>query len=142
MSMTRPPAVKQFFTRNPVLKLLCLALALSVWLLSSSGRRIQVDVPLPVTLVDVPAGYAPHPAPPARISCTLSGPSILLDGALRSHPELKLSMAGAVAPGSTVFMHLESHLKLPEGISVVRISPATLEIHLTARQSPAGGLHP
>jgi hypothetical protein len=142
MSVIRATTVKQFFTHNLALKLLCLALAVSVWLLSSTGRKMQVELQLPLKVVDIPAGFVLNSPPPALITYTLSGPSILVNGALRSNQQLKLSMAGAAASGSTLFKNLDSHLKLPEGVTVTRISPAVLELHLEARHTPAGGQHP
>jgi hypothetical protein len=142
MSAMSATTVKQLFTRNPALKLLCLAVAISIWLLSATSRRVQVDLSLPLKVADIPAGYSLSSRPPAAVTYTLSGPSILIDGLLRSNPEVKLSMAGAATPGTTAFMHLESYLKLPEGVMVIRISPATLELSLEPGHKPAGGQHP
>jgi hypothetical protein len=142
MSALSVTTAKQLFTRNPTLKLLCLAMAVSVWCLSATSRRVQVDLSLPLKVVDIPMGYALSSTPPTAITYTLSGPSILVDGALRSNTQLKLSMAGAATQGKTAFMHLESYLKLPEGITIIRISPAALELNLVPDYTPAGGQHP
>jgi hypothetical protein len=141
MAVIRITTVKQLFTRNLTLKLLCLAVAVSVWCLSSTSRRTQVELSLPLKVGDIPPGYTLSSTPPAVITYTLTGPSFLIAGMLRSNTEVKLSMAGAVKPGTTVFMHLESHLKLPEGVTVIRISPAALELNLEPGHTPAGGLH-
>jgi hypothetical protein len=75
------------------------------------------------------------------ITYSLSGPSILIGSTLRSNTYVKLSLAGAATPGRTIFMNLESHLKLPEGIVVTRISPSALELNLEP-QTSSGGIHP
>jgi hypothetical protein len=142
MAIISVTTVKDLFTRNPTLKLLCLGMAVSVWLLSSTSRRTQRDLTLPLKMTDIPAGYALSSMPPAVITYTLSGPSILIDGTLRSNTQVQLSMKGAVMPGRTVFMHLESYLKLPEGVAINRVSPASIELNLEPGHPPAGGQYP
>jgi len=134
--------VKDLFTRNVTLKLLCLAMAFMVWCLSSTGRATESVFTLPVRVSNVPSGYSLSSAPPAGITYTLSGPSLLIGGVARSNKEVTLSLTGAARPGRTVFMHFESFLKLPEGVSVRRISPAVIEVNLVPDQTPAGGQHP
>lgn len=142
MPATRLATVKQLVTRNLTLKLLCLAVAVCVWCLSSTNRRTEAERALPLKVTDVPAGFMLKPPPPAAITYTLSGPSILVDGALRTNPGVKLSLAGAARPGRTLFMHLESYLKLPDGVSVIRITPSALELNLEPEYPSAGGQHP
>lgn len=127
---------KQFFTRNLMLKLLCLATAISVWCLSYISRVTCVDLSIPLKLCNIPAGFVPSSSPPAVIVYTLSGPSVMIDGARRTNTVVTLSMKGAARPGKTLFMNLESNLKLQEGIKVIRVSPATLEIKLEPEHSP------
>lgn len=134
--------VKQLVTRNLTLKLLCLAVAVSVWCLASTSRRARFDLSLPLTVADIPTGYVVTPSVPATVTFTVAGPSILINGTRRANTEVRLSLAGAVKPGRTVFMHLETHLKLPEGVTVIRISPAALELNLEPGYSPTGGQHP
>ena len=132
-------AFKAFFTRNALLKLLCLAMAISIWCLSSINRKAQIEFSIPLKVIGIPAGYVLSTPPPAVISYTLSGSPILINGILRSNTEVKLSMAGAVVPGKTIFLRLESYLKLPEGTAVTRISPAVLELNLESGHTPSGG---
>jgi len=127
---------KQFFIRNLTLKLLCLATAIFVWSLSSISRITNIELAIPLKLCNIPAGFIPSTPPPAAIDYTLSGPSVLIDGARRSNAAVILSLKGAARPGKTLFMNLESNLRLPEGIKVIRISPATLEIDLEPEHSP------
>jgi len=127
-------AFKRLFTRNPGLKLLCLATALFVWCLSSVTRNTTVELAIPLKLVNIPTGFRPAGPLPAVIDYTLSGPPLLIDGARRSNPVVMLGMLGAARPGKTIFRNLDSNLKLPEGIKVLRISPAVLEIDLESDQ--------
>jgi hypothetical protein len=126
-------AVKRRCTRNASLKILSLMLAVCIWSFTSLSRETRYELILPVELRNTPPGYAVARPLPGEVHFTLTGPSILIDGARRSNSRVILSLRG-VSPGKTLFSHLETNLKLPEGIKVTRISPATLEIDLIREQ--------
>lgn len=126
--------VKRLCTRNWSLKLLSLMLAVCIWSFSSLSRETHYDLVLPVELRYTPPGYTLAAPLTGEVHFTLTGPSILVDGARRANSRLILSLRGA-KPGKTFFTHLETNLKLPEGIKVTRISPATLEIELIREQT-------
>ena len=121
---------KRLCTRNLTLKLLCLAVAFSIWCLNSVSRKTEAELILPVKLHNIPSGYIPSAKPPAVIEFTISGPSVLVAGARRFNTVLNLSLDRAVRPGKTIFAHLDTKLRLPDDIKVVRISPASLEVTL------------
>ena len=128
-------AVKRICKRNWCLKLLSLMLAICIWCFSSLSREMHYELVLPVELRNTPPGYSAAAPLPGEVHFSLAGPSILIDGARRANSRLTLSLQDA-KPGKTLFTHLEADLKLPEGIKVTRISPATLEIELTREQKP------
>lgn len=121
--------VKRLCTRNWSLKLLSLMLAVCIWSFSSLSRETRYELVLPVELRNTPPGYTVAVPLTGEVHFILTGPSILIDGARHANSRLILSVRGA-KPGKTLFSHLETNLKLPEGIKVTRISPATLEIEL------------
>ena len=125
---------KQFCTRNLSLRLLCLGVAVCIWTFTAYSREIRHELVLPVEFRNTPPGYKLASQLPRDIRFTLSGPSILIDGARRSNAVLILNLRG-ISPGKTIFSHLETNLKLPEGINVTRISPAAIEINLTRAQT-------
>lgn len=127
----------RFCTRNLSLKLLSLAVAFCIWSFTAVSRESRYELALPVELRNIPAGYVISGHQPGEIHVTLSGPSLLIDGVRRSNATVILTLRGAAAPGKTLFSHLESYLKLPDGIKVIRISPATLEINLIREQIPS-----
>jgi hypothetical protein len=108
-------------------------LAVCIWSFSSLSRETRYELALPVELRNTPPGYTVTEPLTGEVHFTLVGPSILIDGARRANSRLILSLRGA-KPGKTLFTHLETDLKLPEGIKVTRISPATLEIELIRQQ--------
>jgi len=123
-------AVKRRWARNASLKILSLMLAVCIWSFTSLSRETRYELILPVELRNTPPGYEVAAPPQGDVHFTLTGPSILIDGARRSNSRLILSLREA-RPGKTLFSHLETYLKLPEGIKVTRISPDALEIELT-----------
>lgn len=133
-----PPALeplRQIGTRNLALKLLSLGVALCIWSFTAVSRETHHELTLPVELRNIPPGYTVNGTPPGEIRFVLSGPSLLIDGARRANATVILNLRGAL-PGRTLFSHLESYLKLPDGIRVTRISPASLEIDLVRKQIP------
>jgi hypothetical protein len=122
-------AIKRRCMRNASLKILSLMLAVCIWSFTSLSRETRYELVLPVELRNTPPGYAMASPPPGEVHFTLTGPSILIDGARRSNSRVILNLRGA-RPGKVFFAHLETNLKLPEGIKVTRISPAALEIDL------------
>ncbi|HEX9078247.1 MAG TPA: hypothetical protein VF795_01585 [Desulfuromonadaceae bacterium] len=148
MTMPDPPVetIKQFCVRNLSLKLLSLAVALCIWSFTAVSRESRYELTLPVELRNIPPGYAVRGQAPGEIRFTLAGPSLLIDGARRSNATVILNLRGAAVPGKTIFSRLESYLKLPEGVKVTRISPASLEIDLAREQiqssSPQGEQQP
>jgi len=141
--MTPPTqdSVKQLFTCNLKLKFFSLALAFCIWGISAVSHNIEVRLTLPVRLSNIPHGYAVKGAIPGTIDVMLSGPLYSMTAAKRTNEALTLNLEGAVKPGTTAFTHLESHLKLSQGITVTRISPASLEIRLETERSSQGDLH-
>ncbi|ABK99862.1 CdaR family protein [Pelobacter propionicus] len=142
--MDRIPSdtVSRFRPRNLTLKLLCLALAFSVWSLAATWKKSEAVLSLEPRLVNIPRGYSLGSPLPRKVSITLYGPPALIRAAKHANPALVLDLAGAAAPGTTAFIHLETRLRLPEEIRVTRVSPGRLELRLEPEHSPQGDRHP
>jgi hypothetical protein len=134
--------IKNACTRYPTLKLLSLSLAFCIWVISSVSQKSELRLTLPVRIGATPRGYAATGPAIAAVDVTLTGPRHMLNRAKRSNQALSLDLENAVKPGTTTFMHLESYLNLPEGITVTRISPTALEIRLEAEHTPQGETRP
>lgn len=126
-------SARRFFTGNIKLKLLSLAVAICIWSFAAISRETRYDLALPVELRNIPPGYTLASPFPREVRFTLAGPAILIDGVRRANGVLILNMRGTGA-GRTLFSHLDSNLKLPEGIRITRISPVTIEITLAKQQ--------
>ena len=134
---------KRFRMRNPELKFLSLMVAFCIWGLTSHSRETRYEINIPVKLTNIPKGYIVASQPAREIGLTLSGPSQLISSVRRSNTALVLNLQSA-NPGKTLFSHLETNLKLPEGINITRISPASLEICLIKAETKhhEGDQHP
>ena len=128
--------------RNPALKLLSLALALCIWVISSVSQQSEIRLTLPVRFSAIPRGYTATGPAIAAVEVTLTGTRNMLNRAKRSNRALTLDLESATRPGTTTFMRLESYLDLPQGVTVARVSPSSLEIRLEAEHTPQGVTRP
>lgn len=136
MAISILDVMRNFFTGNLMLKALSLLLALFIWSFTVITREARYELSLPVELRHTPPGYSLAAPAPREVHFTISGPYNMIEGARRSNPSVILSLRGAVAPGKTIFSHIESNLKLPDQVKVTRTSPASLEINLIRDHSP------
>jgi len=126
--------ISRFFTSNMTLKLLSVAVALSIWSFTAMSRKVHYDLTLPVEIRNIPPGFKVTGDQRRMIHFSLHGSSLLIDGARRSNTTIILNLRNAV-DGKNLYSNLDSYLKLPEGISVTRISPATMEMILVREQN-------
>jgi len=138
MEPTTSGAAERFRPRGLVLKLLCLALALCIWVLANGARPVQVNLTLPLRLVNLPPGSALTGPPPRQVCVTISAPRFLVPGLKRANRALVLDLADSAPAGPVLFTHLETRLRLPQEARVSRISPGRLELGLKAVPSPQG----
>lgn len=122
-----------YCSNNLLLKILCLVLAICIWIFTAFSSELSCNLPLTVELRNIPVGYTVVSAPKRELLITVSGPSILIDGVQRANRNIILNMRNT-KEGKTSFSSLDSYLKLPEGVKVIRISPATLEVELAAKK--------
>lgn len=135
MPSSRTKQVKELLTGNMRLKFLSLALAICIWSFLAFSRETRYDLILPLEVRNTPVGYALATEPPRDIQFTLSGPLIMLEAARRSNSTVTLTLRGA-APGKTTFSTLETALKLPEGVKVIRTTPSMLTFDLIRTPTP------
>jgi hypothetical protein len=133
--------VSRFLLKNLTLRLLCLALALSVWCLAAVWKKGESTLSLALRLTNIPPGYAVVGHVPSEVRVTLYGPLASIRTAKRANRTMVLDLAGAAAPGTTSFDHLENRLRLPEEIRATRVSPGRLELRLEPELTPQGDRH-
>jgi hypothetical protein len=120
---------RQSLTGNLPIKLLALALAVALWLMASEAKQGEMDLSIPVAIRNMPAGLTVQNRIPPEIRVTVVGPRFSLQ---RVHPEqtpLPLDMTG-VGEGTVTFSAMDKRLRLPQGISVLRVYPSDIELKL------------
>ncbi len=127
--------IREMLTHNLGLKTLSLFLAAVLWLFVSSGREAETELSLPVVLTNIPPGMTVTNRPPSRIDVRLAGPRILLLRLDARRLPVVLDLKGA-GEGTTGFPEVEKGLRIPYGLRVTRVTPATVAVTLakTMRQ--------
>jgi YbbR domain-containing protein len=147
-----PERLRQLVTYNLPLKLLSLAIAVSIWSFVNFGERdTEETVRAPLELRNIPAHLMITSPRVDFVDLRVSGPRALLGRIDRDRLAISFELNG-VRPGPAVFRIDPDALNLPRGVKVVRLTPAqvTLElervghksvpVHLRLEGKPANGL--
>lgn len=118
---------------NLSLKLLALLLATALWLLATGAKDSERDLSLPLTLRNLPAGFSLAGQLPDTIEVTVSGPRIRLLGLRTEELSLSLDLRN-LGEGTVTFSGMEKRLRIPPGITVMRIYPSVVDVTLVRTQ--------
>ena len=121
--------LREVLTHNLGLKALSLFLAVVLWLFVAAGTESETGMSLPVVFAHLSPGLTVVNRPPARIDVRLSGPRILLMKLKADQLPVLLDLQG-VREGTTVFPAVETAIRVPDGVRVIRVTPATIEVRL------------
>jgi hypothetical protein len=125
------------FIGNLPIKALALALAVFLWLMASTAKQEERDISLPLAVMNMPAGLAVESQIPREIRITVAGPKLSLRGVHEERTPVLLDLKG-LGEGTVTFSGMEKRLRLPPGISVLRVYPANIDLKLV-RSSGTGG---
>jgi hypothetical protein len=128
-----PDFFTSLFKHNLTIKLLSLALAISVWGFTVISRESTHELILPVEFQNIPSGYSPRNQNQSQVHFTITGPAMLVKSAQGNNSSLILDLKNITA-GKTQFNNLEKYLKLHQSVRVTRVSPATMVIELLDTQ--------
>ncbi len=134
MTKISPDMISSLFRKNLTIKLLSLALAISVWGFTFVSREGMHELLLTVDLQNTPSGYSSRNIGQNEVRFTLVGPAALVRSAQKQNSSLLLDLKNTSA-GKTQFSNLEKYLNLHPSIRVTRISPAVIEIELFGTQT-------
>ncbi len=129
-------------THNWSLKLLALAIAVSMWVFVAGQETSEITVEVAVELTNIPAHMAVVEDVVSRIQVRLSGPSSLIRR-LATRNLVKVVDLSGMGLGQHVFRLSPRDLQLPAGVQVVRVSPASFTVTLARkikRQVPVSGV--
>jgi hypothetical protein len=128
---------RQPFIGNLPLKALALALAVLLWLMASAAKQEERNISLPLAVMNMPPGLAIGSRIPREIRITVAGPKFTLRGVHGERTPVLLDLKG-LGEGTVTFSGMEKRLRLPPGISVLRVYPANIDLKLV-RSSGTGG---
>jgi hypothetical protein len=132
-----PDRIRRLFTYNIALKILSLAIALSIWFFVNFGERdTEETLKVPIELRNIPAHLMIASPTVDFIDLRVGGPRALLGRIDRKRLVIPLDLGG-VRPGPAVFRLDTDSLNLPRGVKTLRITPAqlTLELERVAHKS-------
>ncbi len=121
-------------THNLRLKLLALGIALVMWIFVVGQDRVEMTVEVPVEITGIPADMVIADDVVNKVYARISGPGTLVRRAAAERMVRRLDLAG-MGLGEHVFQIVPEDLRLPAGVSVIRVSPARFTITLAAKVS-------
>ncbi len=123
---------RKLFTDNLPAKALSLLMAVIFWFAVTIEKETVKSFAAPVRLVNLPPGLAVGGATPRSIDVTVAGPAIIF----LIHPlpwkPVTLDFRNT-AEGTVKFSDLGRLVQVPDGVSVVRTFPSSLDMELVER---------
>lgn len=119
----------QTLANNLSLKLLALLLAVALWVLATGATDTERQISVPLTMVNLSPGLVVASPLPEVVDVAIAGPKIRILG-LRSE-EMSLSLdLGNLGPGTVTFSAMEKRLRIPPGLTVMRVYPSVIDVKL------------
>lgn len=118
--------------KNLPLKVLSVVLAIFLWFLVSGGKgggRMEVSLGVPLELHNLPPEMEVVKGPVERVDVRLSGPRRIVSKISKLGIYIPLDLTGA-AEGETTFEIFTSDIKVPETVTVTRVSPSSVSVIL------------
>ncbi|HEX9191577.1 MAG TPA: CdaR family protein [Candidatus Deferrimicrobiaceae bacterium] len=121
--------VRRFAGHNLGLKLLSLCLAVACWLFVAGESRVLVGFSVPLEFRDVPRGMTVTNKVARQVEVRLAGPSSFLSALKHTDIAAAIDLSGARAGRQSIPVD-DRVVKVPPGITVQRIFPASVEVVL------------
>lgn len=122
---------KSLLSANLQMKLLSLLLAVTLWLFVVFETDDQLEIPLSVSYVNIPAGLIVMGDSGSGFSLRIEGPRILLLRQKLKGVAVSLDLSGAVE-GRVVYSGVERLVRLIQGVKVLGVLPPKTELILVA----------
>ena len=123
------PVLRGIASRNIVLKVVALALAVAAWWFVAGESKVLVGFSIPLEIRNVPAGMTMTNKPEREVEVRLSGPASLLSGMRPSEISVGVDLSAARA-GRQYFTLDDRTVKVPSGVKLQRIYPNAVEVWL------------
>ena len=115
--------------KNWVLKLVSLFFALFLWYFVVGEDKVDMNVTLPVEIVNLPRDLIISNQYKKQIEVTISGQRSLIRGMTEQHISRSIDLSKA-EPGTVVIQNNVDSISLPRGLSILRVQPPTLTLLL------------
>jgi YbbR domain-containing protein len=115
--------------KNWVLKLLSLLFALFLWYFVVGEDKVDMNVTLPVEIVNLPRELVISNQFKRQLEVTVSGQRSLIRGMAEQHISRTIDLSKA-APGTVVIQNNPDSISLPRGLSILRVQPPTITLLL------------
>jgi YbbR domain-containing protein len=115
--------------KNWVLKLVSLFFALFLWYFVVGEDKVDMNVTLPVEIVNLPRDLIISNQFKKQIEVTVSGQRSLIRGMAEQHISRSIDLSKAT-PGTIVIQNDPDSISLPRGLSILRVQPPTLTLLL------------
>ncbi|UCG37855.1 MAG: hypothetical protein JSV00_06530 [bacterium] len=118
--------------KNLPLKIFSVILAVFLWAVVSRGRGgelMEISLGIPVELHNLPPDMEVIEMPVERVDVRLSGPRRVVSRVSQLGVTIPLDLMGA-AEGETTFEVFTSDIKVPEKVTVTRVSPSSITVVL------------
>ena len=115
--------------KNWVLKLVSLFFALFLWYFVVGEDKVDMNVTLPVEIVNLPRDLIISNQFKKQIEVTISGQRSLIRGMTEQHISRSIDLSKAT-PGTIVIQNDPDSISLPRGLSILRVQPPTLTLLL------------
>ena len=128
--------LRRLVSHNLGLKAVALAMAVAAWWFVAGESKVLVGITVPLEIRNVPRGLTMTNKPERQVEVRLSGPSSLLSGIRPTEISAGVDLTAA-REGRQSFTMDDRAVKVPPGIKVQRIFPASVEVVLvrTERRS-------
>ena len=120
-------------TENIGLKTLALFLALLLWFSVTVRQEGEVSMVAAVQLKNIPSHLSVASPPPPSILVEIAGPKILIMKLRKTSLAAVLDLKGYGA-GTFSFPRLDTTVRLPDGLRVMRVDPSSIELKLVEKK--------
>jgi len=115
--------------KNWVLKLVSLFFALFLWYFVVGEDKVDMNVTIPVEIVNLPRDLVISNQYKKQIEVTVSGQRSLIRGMSEQHISRSIDLSKAT-PGTVVIQNHPDSISLPRGLSILRVQPPTITLLL------------
>ena len=115
--------------KNWALMLLSFFFALFLWYFVVGEDKVDMNVTIPVEIVNLPRDLVISNQFKKQLEVTISGQRSLIRALTEQHISRSIDLSDAT-PGTVVKQNQPDSIKLPRGLSILRIQPPTLTLLL------------